>query len=97
MLTQKPPNEESDLEEAISDLFREMKSVNGDSKEYGNMTRQLVELYNLKSLDIPASKWPSPDTLALIAANLCGILLIVGFEHTGVITSKATTFVKKLL
>jgi hypothetical protein len=94
MFTQKPTDEPSRLEEAIDDLFQEMKSVNGDSKEYSNMRNQLVELYQLKSIDAP--KQVSPDTKLLVIANLVGILLIVGFEHTGVITSKATTFVKKL-
>lgn len=38
----------------------------------------------------------SPDTLALIGANLAGIVVIIGYERMNVITSKALSFVSKL-
>lgn len=36
-----------------------------------------------------------PDTMALIAANLLGIVLIMNFEKANVITSKALGFVMR--
>lgn len=38
----------------------------------------------------------SADTLAIIAANLAGIVLILGYEKVNVVTSKAIGFVSKL-
>lgn len=38
----------------------------------------------------------SSDTLALIAANIAGIVLIIGHERINVVTSKALSFVGKL-
>lgn len=38
----------------------------------------------------------SPDTRAMIIANLAGLALIVGYEHSHVIASKAVGFVLKL-
>lgn len=37
----------------------------------------------------------SPDTIAMIAANLVGIVLILGYEKADVITSKALGFVMR--
>lgn len=37
----------------------------------------------------------SPDTMALIAANLAGIAVIIGYERINVITSKALGFVAR--
>jgi hypothetical protein len=38
----------------------------------------------------------SPDTLAAVAGNLLGIIVIVGYENKHVITSKALSFLKAL-
>ncbi len=35
----------------------------------------------------------SPDTLLIVFGNIIGILLILSYEHLGVITSKALGFV----
>lgn len=37
----------------------------------------------------------SPDTIAVVAGNLAGILLILNFEKLGNVTSKALGFVLK--
>lgn len=37
----------------------------------------------------------SPDTMAIIASNLLGILLILGYERGHVITTKALGFVMR--
>lgn len=94
MFTQKQPDEKSKLEEAIDDLFDELKSVDGESKEYASMASQMVKLYELKSIDARPSV--SPDTKLLVLANLAGIAIIVGFEKSHILTSKAINFVSKL-
>jgi hypothetical protein len=37
----------------------------------------------------------SPDTIAVVAGNLLGIILILGYEKADVITTKALGFVLK--
>lgn len=95
MLNKKTPREMTKLDEAIDDLFRELQGVNGDDEEYDKMTTQLVKLIKLKKETEPSWR-VSPDTLALIGANLLGILLILNFERAGVVASKALSFVGKL-
>lgn len=95
MFTKKPSPELDGLKELIGTLRTRMTAVPCDSKEYAQMADQLSKLYAmLKEID-PPSKKVSADTLALIAANLVGIILIIGHEHVNVITSKALGFVMK--
>jgi len=82
------------LEKAINELLNDMTSFTSDSKEYTIMVDQLTKLYSLKVLDRP--KRISPDTLAIVAGNLIGILVIVGHERANIVTSKALSFVLKL-
>lgn len=94
MFTSKDSDEKSGLDEAIDSVLAEMASVNADSDEYAKMVDQLVKLYPLKETE--AKRKVSPDTMALIAGNLLGIMLIVGHERAHVVTSKALNFVTKL-
>ena len=94
MFTKKTLHEPSRLEKVIDDLLSEMNSVMSDTEEYSKMADQLVQLYALRDGDRP--KGISPDTMAIIAGNLLGILIIVGFERANVVTSKALSFVLKL-
>lgn len=94
MFAKKSKNEDPRLEKAIIELMHEMNSVTGDSPEYAQMVKQLGKLYKIREQS--ASKKVSPDTIALIAGNLAGIVLIVGHERANVVTSKALGFVSKL-
>lgn len=62
--------------------------------EYPEMVKTLDTLYSLRNASKP--KPMSADVKATIAANLAGIVLILGHERVGVITSKALGFVAKL-
>lgn len=64
------------------------------SPEYAEMVKHLDTLYSLRNATAP--KPMSADVKATIAANLAGIILILGHERVGVITSKALGFVQKL-
>ena len=46
--------------------------------------------------EINARKTVSADTIALIGANLAGILMILSYEHANVITSKAIQQISKI-
>jgi hypothetical protein len=51
---------------------------------------------NLKIKDVVTPDRVSKDTLAIIGANLAGIVLIIGYEKFNVVTSKALGFIQKL-
>lgn len=88
-----PEKKKSKLDEEIDTCLEEMSSVSTASKEYGKMVRNLKQLYRLKREE--KGRKVSPDTKAVIAGNLLGILLILGYEKANVITSKALGFVLK--
>ena len=90
----KKQNEPNELETTINALLTRMADVSPQSPEYAKMADQLVKLYKLKEHDAP--RRISPDTKALILANLAGIVAIIGYERANVITSKALNFVMKL-
>jgi len=91
----KTQTEPTQLVLAIDGVLNEMATTSSSSKEYAAMADQLVKLMKLKE-DISSKKTISSDTLALIAGNLAGIVLILTHEHAHVITSKALSFVMKL-
>lgn len=94
MFNPEPPDEKSGLEKAIDGVFKEMSYLESSTEEYAKMVDQLSKLYLLKEID--SKKRVSPDTMATVAANLIGIILIVGHERVHVVTSKALNFVMKL-
>lgn len=87
-----PPTEKSGLDQAIEKVLHEMKSFSSEDDEYAKMVDQLEKLYALKDTEKPDRV--SRDTLAIIAANLIGIVLIVGYESKNIVTSKALNFLK---
>lgn len=93
MFTRKPPPK-TKLDVVIEALLDRMAEEFYDAVEYAKMVEQLSKLYKLKEINVP--KRPSPDTLLLIAGNLIGIVLILGYEQKNVITSKAIGFVLRL-
>lgn len=94
MFTKKSQNN-AGLEKAIDELQSELSQTTmRDSEKYTALVEQLKALYALKDLDRP--KRVSPDTWAIIAANLAGIVLVIGHERVNVISTKALSFVPKL-
>ena len=82
----------SELDIVIDELVIELNKTDKGTPEYAAMVDQLVKLSNARQ---NTRTTVSPDVLATIAGNLAGILLIVGYEHSHVITSKALSFVGK--
>lgn len=58
-----------------------------DSEQYDTILSQLDRLYKMKESEI--SRRVSPDTWAVIGANLLGIVIIITHEYTNPITTKA--------
>lgn len=94
MFPWKKSHEPTNLEKAIDQLLSEMANFSGDDDEYAKMADQLEKLYKLKAIDKPDRV--DANTLALIAGNLAGIVMIVGYERANVVTSKALGFVRQL-
>lgn len=89
------PKEATPLDEVISCLLTDLNSVDSDSEEYDKISDQYVKLMKLKAETEP-KRGVTPDTWALIGANLAGILLIIGHERLHVISTKALGFIGKL-
>ena len=83
----------TNLEKEIDDVLKEMELLDKDSTEYRSRVASLERLYKAKSLD--TNRKISPDTAAIVAGNLLGIIVILTFEKANVITSKALGFVLK--
>jgi uncharacterized protein (DUF342 family) len=87
-------SEPTALDEEIARLLSEMAETEMESEEYSKLTDHFIKLYKLKAETAP--KRVSADTWALIAANLAGIILVIGYERANVITTKALAFIQKL-
>lgn len=84
-------HEPSPLDEAIADLAGDMR--NGWSEEMPQQAAVLKTLMEAKAIE--SNGKISANTLATIAGSLTGIILILIFERSNVITSKGLGFVPK--
>lgn len=84
----------SRLDRAIDELYDDLAGFTGDAEEYGLIVYQLGKLHELR--DTKKSQPLSMDTLAIVSANILGIIIIVGHERMHVITSKALNFTLKM-
>ena len=92
MFRRKDP-ENAALNEVIRELCLRMEDEDVETKDYLRMMDQMIKLSQLKDSSSP--KPISRDTLILVAGNLAGIVLILTYENTRVITSKAVGFILK--
>lgn len=90
----KKSDESEGLDLTIKSLEDEMLTRDGDSEDYATMLNRLERLYKLKEKH--SSRRVSPDTLILVGGNILGIIIIVGYEHSHVIATKALGFAGKL-
>lgn len=96
MFNRKKKEELSQLDHAIAGVLSDMEGYDSDSAEYSKQVDQLMKLHSLKEAEKADKKTVSPDTLAIVAGNLAGIVIIVGFERANVMTSKAVNFLLRL-
>lgn len=83
----------SDYDEAIDRVLRELKETDLSTEEYDALLGNLERLNRLRTED--RSRRISPDTMAIVAANILGILIVVGYERGNVLASKGLGFVLK--
>lgn len=85
-----PSRLETRCEEALDQLAtREVAS-----EEYGTILDRAAKLHKMKEEEVNSSRI-SKDTMAIVAANLLGIMLVIRHEHVNVVTSKAMNMVLK--
>jgi hypothetical protein len=80
----------SELEEVKAQVVAEMRTLDVTSDEWKRNFEHLEKLTILEATE--ARNKVSPDTMAVVAANLAGIIVIVGYEHAHVLASRALTF-----
>lgn len=86
------PDDTAPIRKAIDQVLLEMDTVTADSEEFKKMTDNLVTL--TKALP-HKDRWEVYKVVLPVAANLAGIIMILGFEKFNVVTSKALGFVMK--
>lgn len=80
-------DEENDpVDDQIDAVLKSMDDEGVASEEYPKLLRHLERLHELKQKE--QRKPISFDTIALIAGNLLGIIIIVAYEQKHVMTSK---------
>lgn len=85
---------ESMLDAEIRATLAVMEGLEKTDEKYGKLLEHVAKLHKLKGDEKPQPKI-NPDNALLVAANLAGILAILGHEHVGPISSKAISFVFK--
>jgi len=71
-----------------------MAELEADSDEYTKMVNNLEVLMKARSYDKDQTK-VSKDTLWTVGGSIVGIVVLVGYEHAHIITSKALGFIVK--
>lgn len=82
------PKHRTFVYDTYAELAQKLVTYDETSEEYAKILDQIVKLHKLEEAETSNSRI-SPDTLALIGANLIGLVLIIHHEQTGIITSKA--------
>lgn len=89
----KKPAEEIQLDDAITSAVLNLTNHYPATPEYAAIVKQITKLNAVRTTTKPDRF--SKDTLALVAGNLAGILVIVGHERAHIVTSKAIQFIGK--
>ena len=95
MFMKKPLVEKSGIDQAIDNVLLEMQGFTADEDEYAKMVDQLTKLHALKVMDRTPDRI-NKDTLIIVLGNLLGIVMIIGYERTNVVTSKALNLLIRL-
>jgi hypothetical protein len=86
-------SEPNDLQKEIARLFKKLSNTPEDSDEYNRVSDQLAKLYKLQEVD--SKQKVSKDQVVAALSSLAGILIVISYEHTHVIATKAFSLVKK--
>lgn len=91
MFARRKPNEALDF--ALKNAIEALPQHQITSAEYAKILNHVDKLH---AMQVEETKWNvSPDTVAMIAANLLGILIIVSYEHSHALVTKAISLIPK--
>lgn len=82
----KQENQEA-LDSLITRVVEDMEMYGPGSEEYNTLLSQYERLVRLKAENKPQRI--SRDTMLIVGGNIVGILIVVIYEHSHVVTSKA--------
>jgi len=77
------------FDKEVEAVLEELSGLDRDSEEYRKTVENLKVLCEARGVKNPSA--PSIDTVLSVAANIIGILLVLNFERSGTIVSKAFT------
>lgn len=96
MIFTKKEDKRTGLEKEIDRLSETLSYTDMDTDEYDDIVSKIERLTSIKE-KLEKAKCNddkvSKDTLIVVAGNLLGIGLILGYERINIITSKALNFV----
>ena len=87
------PKKNTYVDDEIARLVLVLQDQEPATEEYGISLERLGKLQKIRQEEKPDRV--SSDTIALITANLAGILLVIRHENLNVVTSKALSFILK--
>lgn len=79
--------EPTKLDNAIDVALLKLSDHEVGSEEYNKILDAVSKLHKMKEDETPNRL--SKDTIAIVGANLLGIMMIIRHEHVNVVTSKA--------
>jgi hypothetical protein len=79
------------LEKEIDGVIEIMEQTNPGTEIYSIMADNLHRLYEAKGKE--PKRGISPDTIVLVAGNVLVVVLILTYEQTHIITTKALSFI----
>jgi hypothetical protein len=92
MFTRKKKAEDP-LDTAYTRAVAWTEMFNPDDEEYAKTVDQIVKLHSIKTA--PSPNRVSPDTMAIVGANLAGIAAVLFHEQAHVVASKAFSLIMK--
>lgn len=87
------PKEKTQLDREIDRLTIELRELSATDDDYATIVEHLNRLTKIRLEEKPEKV--SPNTWAMIGANIVGIAMITWFERENVITSKALGFIQR--
>ncbi len=83
----------SGQEDQIARAYARMQSISMDDPEYDKLVAQVKELSSIQ--DAKHSNRPSNDAMWIVLGGIAQVAIIVAYEHSHVLVSKATGFILK--
>lgn len=83
----------SDLDNAIATVYARMHTIGPDDPDYAKLVMHVKELESIKGAK--RSNRPSPDTVWIVLGAVAQVGIMVAYEHSHVIVTKAAGYILK--